>query len=97
MAGRAMFCASLLLTLPKPQNASETTYNRLTATAFVNYARGLVSHGAKILVAQDAVNAAVRVVETLGCADTAAARTTALGALDGAAGFAVVVFAFEAS
>ena len=78
--------------------ASATTQKRLTATDdFVDSARGLFSHGAKVLVVQDAVDAAVRVIETRGSADRAAPCTTALGAPEGAAGFAAAVFTFEAS
>ena len=62
----------------------------------VDDARGLASHGAKLSAVQDTVDAAVRVVETRGPPDRAAFRTSAFGSLEGAAGFAVVVYAFVA-
>ena len=49
------------------------------------------------MVVEDTVDAAVRVVETRVSADRAASGTTAFGTPKGAAGFAAVVFAFEAS
>ena len=48
------------------------------------------------MVVQDAGDAAGRFVQTRGCAGRVACCTTAFGALEGAAGFAVLVFAFEA-
>ena len=48
-----------------------------------------------MLVVEDAVDAAVGVVETGGPAGRAAARATALAALNGAAGYAAVVLAFD--
>ena len=48
------------------------------------------------MVVEDPVDAAVRVVETRGGTDRAAARTAALSALERAAGYAGAVFAFEA-
>ena len=50
-------------------HASASPDIRLTA---IDLARGFASHGARVLVVQDAVDAAVRVVETRGFADRAA-------------------------
>ena len=50
-------------------HASASPDIRLTA---IDLARGLTSHGAELLVVQDAVEAAIRLVETRGFADRAA-------------------------
>ena len=65
-------------------------------TRLIDNARGRASHGAKFLVVEDAVDAAVHVAETFGRADLAATRATAFGAPERAARRAVVVLAFEA-
>ena len=49
------------------------------------------------MVVQDAVDAARRVVETRVSTDRPTSCTSAFGALEGAAGFAVIVYAFVAS
>ena len=56
-------------------------------------ARGGLLYRTNLLVVEDAVDAAVLAAETCGCAGRAAARTTALAALDRAARLAVVVLA----
>ena len=69
------------------------TYDR---SLTVDFARGRASDRTKVLVVEDAVDAAVLAAETLRCACRAATGATALTAPERAARKAVAVRAFEA-
>ena len=93
-AGNPMYRGSPLLDISSSKILQHhTVYARLTA---INYTRGLASHRTKVLAVQDAVGAAGFVVETCSCAGRGTLCPTALGAIEGAAGYSVVVGTFKA-